>query len=153
MKPVTLETAVRVTGGVLISDSSDAVITGVVRDNREVRLGLLFVCIPGARVDGHDYAPAAFAAGASAVLAQKPLPEAGGPVILVENTRKALIDLARWYRSQLTIPVIGVTGSVGKTTAKEMIASFCQMPRVPHSRESQQRYRRTALPAVHRRGG
>ena len=99
MKPVTLETAARVTGGVLQGGEPAAVITGVVRDNREVRPGDLFVCIPGARVDGHDFAPAAFAAGAAAVLAQKPLPETGGPVILVENTRKALIDLARWYRS------------------------------------------------------
>ena len=123
MKPVTLETAARVTGGVLLNGSPDVVFTGVVRDNREVRPGFLFVCIPGARVDGHDFAPAAFAAGASAVLAQKPLPDAGGPVILVEDTRKALIDLGRYYRSLLTIPVVGVTGSVGKTTAKEMIAA------------------------------
>ena len=123
MKPVTLETAARVTGGVLLNGSPDSVFTGVVRDNREVRRGFLFVCIPGARVDGHDFAPAAFAAGASAVLAQKPLPDAGGPVILVEDTRKALIDLGRYYRSLLTIPVVGVTGSVGKTTAKEMIAA------------------------------
>ncbi len=123
MKPITLETAARVTGGTLLGGDPAARITGVVRDNREVLPGSLFVCIPGARVDGHDFAPAAFRAGASACLAEKPLPEAEGPVILVENTRQALIDLGRYYRSLLSIPVIGVTGSVGKTTAKEMTAA------------------------------
>ena len=123
MKPVTLETIARVTGGRLVGGSENITITGVVRDNREVKKGNLFVCFPGAKVDGHDFAQKAFEAGASACLAQRELADAAGPYILVEDTFTALKALAKYYRSLFTIPVIGVTGSVGKTTAKEMTAA------------------------------
>lgn len=123
MKPLTLDTIARVTGGRLIGGNENTIITGVVRDNREVKEGNLFVCFPGERVDGHNFAPKAFEAGAAACLAQRELPDAKGPYILVESTFQALKDLAKYYRSLFTIPVIGVTGSVGKTTAKEMTAA------------------------------
>jgi len=118
-----LETIARVTGGRLIGGSPDTMITGAVRDSREVQPGCLFICIPGARVDGHNFASTAFAKGAAACLVQKELPDAGGPVILVSDTLQALRELGKYYRSTLTIPVIGVIGSVGKTTAKEMTAA------------------------------
>ena len=98
-------------------------VTGMVRDSREVKEGSLFLCIPGSRVDGHDYANAAFLKGAACCLIQRSIPDAQGPTILVEDVLKAAQDLAAWYRSRLTIPVVGVVGSVGKTTAKEMIAA------------------------------
>lgn len=123
MYPITLQTVAEVTGGRLIGGGDAVCLTGVVRDNREIQPGNLFICIPGARVDGHDFAPAAYAAGAAACLAQHALPDAAGPYILVEDTLKALMALGKYYRSLLSIPVIGVTGSVGKTTAKEMTAS------------------------------
>ena len=123
MKPLTLKTVAEVTGGKLIGGGEDTVITGVVRDNREVKDGYLFVCFPGARVDGHDFAPRAFAAGAAACLAQRELENPAGPYILVDDTFTSLKALAKYYRSLLTIPIIGVTGSVGKTTAKEMTAA------------------------------
>lgn len=123
MKPLTLDTIARVTGGKLIGGNENTIITGVVRDNREVKEGNLFVCFPGERVDGHDFAPKAFEAGAAACLAQRELCDVKGPYILVDSTFQALKDLAKYYRSLFTIPVIGVTGSVGKTTAKEMTAS------------------------------
>ena len=66
MKPVTLKTIADVTGGKLVGGGEDTLITGVVRDNREVKEGFLFVCFPGARVDGHDFAPDAFSKGAAA---------------------------------------------------------------------------------------
>ena len=62
---------------------SDLALTVAVTDRREAAPGALFVCIPGNRVDGHDFVPAAVALGASAVLASKPLPDAGVPVLLV----------------------------------------------------------------------
>lgn len=123
MKPVTLGTIARVTGGRLVGGSENITITGVVRDNREVKEGNLFVCFPGAKVDGHDFAQKAFEAGAAACLAQRELENVVGPYILVKDTFTALKVLAKYYRSLFTIPVIGVTGSVGKTTAKEMTAA------------------------------
>ena len=71
MKPVSLDTIARVTGGELFGGCGETLITGVVRDNREVKTGNLFVCIPGTRVDGHDFAKSAYDAGAAACLAQK----------------------------------------------------------------------------------
>ena len=118
MKPLTLGTVAEVTGGKLTGGDPDAVITGVVRDNREVKPGNLFLCIPGSRADGHDFCSAAFEAGASACLGQREVPGINGPYILVGSTLEALKALGKYYRSLFTIPVIGVTGSVGKTTAK-----------------------------------
>lgn len=123
MKPMTLETIARVTDGELIGGNENVTITGVVRDNRQVKEGNLFVCFPGERVDGHDFAPQAYEAGAAACLAQHELSCAAGPYILVDNTFEALKKLAKYYRGLFDIPVIGVTGSVGKTTAKEMTAA------------------------------
>ena len=123
MKPVTLETIARVTCGTLVGGGENITITGVVRDNREVKEGNLFVCFAGEKVDGHSFASKAYEAGAAACLAQRELEDAKGPYILVEDTFQAIKDLAKYYRSLLNIPVIGVTGSVGKTTAKEMTAA------------------------------
>ena len=122
MKPITLETIARVTEGKLFGGCGDTCITGVVRDNREVKPGNLFVCIPGARADGHSFAQSAYDAGAAACLAQKEL-DTDKPYILVESTLKALMSLAKYYRTLFDIPIIGITGSVGKTTAKEMTAA------------------------------
>lgn len=125
MKPLTLSDISRVTGGKYIGDTglADTCITGVVRDNRQVKPGNLFLCIHGARVDGHDFAPAAYKAGAACCLAEHELPEPAGPYVLVTSTLEALKALGEYYRGLFDIPIIGVTGSVGKTTAKEMISA------------------------------
>ena len=123
MIPVTLKTVAEVTCGTLVGGNGSVTLTGVVRDNREIKEGNLFVCFKGERSDGHDFANKAFEAGAAACLAQREIPDAKGPYILVEDTFTALKALAKYYRSLLNIPVIGVTGSVGKTTAKEMTAA------------------------------
>ena len=71
----------------------DIVLTVAVTDSREAAPGALFVCIPGSRVDGHDFVPAAVALGASAVLASRPLPQAGVPVLLPgERISRAVLD-------------------------------------------------------------
>lgn len=95
----------------------------IVIDNRLVKEGCLFVAIIGDRFDGHDFISDAFAAGAAAVISQKEL-ETDKPYILVEDTRQALLDLARFNRERFSGSVVGITGSVGKTTTKEMIASI-----------------------------
>jgi UDP-N-acetylmuramoyl-tripeptide--D-alanyl-D-alanine ligase len=125
MKPLTLETIARVTGGKYVGDAAlkNTSITGVVKDNREAYEGCLFICIKGERADGHDFANKAFDAGAACCLAERPLNAPRGPYVLVESTLQALKTLGEYYRSLFTIPIVGVTGSVGKTTAKEMTAA------------------------------
>lgn len=125
MKPLMLETIACVTGGTYIGDDvlKSTTITGVVKDNREAFEGCLFICIKGERADGHNFADKAFDAGAACCLAERPLTEPRGPYVLVESTLQALKALGEYYRGLFDIPVIGVTGSVGKTTAKEMTAA------------------------------
>lgn len=96
------------------------ILTDVVIDHRKVTEGCLFVAIKGERFDGHDFAQAAYKAGAGAVMAEQP--QVGIPTVVVDDTRRALLDLAAFYRSRFHGTVVGVTGSVGKTTTKEMIA-------------------------------
>lgn len=124
MKPLSLDTITAITGGEYRGSQElrAKTITGVVRDNREVQPGYLFICIIGERVDGHDFANKAFEAGALCALAEHELIDSKGPYILVDSTLNALKKLAGYYRSLFNIPVIGITGSVGKTTAKEMTA-------------------------------
>ena len=123
MKPLTIDMIARAVGGELCGDPaiSGTLITGVVHDSRDVQPGNLFVCIGGERFDGHDFAESTHKSGAVCCLAEREV--TGSPYILVDSTLRALRDLGEYYRSLFDIPVIGVTGSVGKTTAKEMIAS------------------------------
>ncbi|MHC4492756.1 MAG: Mur ligase family protein, partial [Planctomycetota bacterium] len=88
--------------------------------------GELFVALRGSHVDGHDYLGEAFASGAGAVLAHRAAAvhahrTMGHPVVRVADTRRALADLASAYRRSLGLTVIGITGSNGKTTTKEML--------------------------------
>ncbi|MBQ6540131.1 MAG: UDP-N-acetylmuramoyl-tripeptide--D-alanyl-D-alanine ligase, partial [Oscillospiraceae bacterium] len=124
MKPLSLEKIAQVTGGEYHGDDSlkGTLIANVVKDNREATEGSLFVCIPGAKVDGHDFAGSAYEKGAVCCLAEKML-DTDKPFVLVENTAKALAKLASYYRGLFDIPVVGITGSVGKTTSKEMTAA------------------------------
>ena len=124
-RELTIDMIESVTGGRLVGDSAlkSRVVRGAVRDNRDVAEGNLFVCFRGERVDGHDFANRAFDAGAACCLAEREIPDAAGPYILVKSTAEALKRLGGYYRSLFDIPVIGVTGSVGKTTAKEMICA------------------------------
>lgn len=96
---------------------------GAVTDSRQVEEGFLFIPIKGARVDGHDFIPSVIEKGAAAVLSERELPDCAVPYIQVESSEQALKDIAEYYRSQLSIPIVGITGSVGKTSTKEMIAS------------------------------
>ena len=105
---------------------ADCAISNIVTDTSQVTPGALFVAIKGERFDGHDFAPKAEELGAAAVLGERPLP-VGIPVLQVASTRSALIELARWYRGLFHTFVVGVTGSVGKTSTKDMICSVLQM--------------------------
>ena len=100
-------------------------VTSVTTDSRNVPAGSLFIPIVGEKFDGHRFIAAALDQGAAGVLCAK-LPEDLRPdkfYIKVADTRLALKDLARHYREKFTIPVVQITGSVGKTTTKDMIAA------------------------------
>ncbi len=111
------------TGGTLEAGELDAILTGISTDSRRISHGCLFIPLKGENFDGHDYLSAAFENGAAAALTQKETPCFPGKVMIrVNDTLKALHDLASYYRRRFDIPFVGITGSVGKTSTKEMIA-------------------------------
>ena len=125
MSKLTPQIIAEVTGGRYVGNEGDrhVPVAVAVRDDRDVKPGNLFVCIRGARVDGHSFVNNAFDSGAACCLTEQEIPDAKGPYIIVDSTLESLIILSTYYRSLFDIPVIGITGSVGKTTAKELIAA------------------------------
>jgi len=103
-------------------------VSGVRTDSREVQPGDLFVCLKGERFDAHDFAAQAAQAGPSAIVASRPLEGLGCPVILVDDTLKALGRLARAWRETTSARVLALTGSAGKTTVKELLAQTLAHP-------------------------
>ena len=130
MKAMTLRKIAVACGGQYFGDESklDIEVTGVTIDSRKVEEGFLFVPMKGARVDGHTFIPQVMEKGALCTLSERNLSDAEGVscalnYILVPSCEQALKDLAEHYRKTLGIKVVGITGSVGKTSTKEMIAS------------------------------
>ena len=125
MQSMTVEEIARAVGGKLICGDPKAEITNFQYDSREVGEGSLFVPIKGERVDGHKFIQQCFESGAAAVFTEYDAPEgADKPFIRVDDTRAALQKAAAYYRSRFPkLDLIGVTGSVGKTSTKEMIAA------------------------------
>ncbi len=121
---LSLDRAAQFAGGRLVN-APDSVVTSVTTDTREIKEGSLFVALKGERFDGHDFAAEAVKKGAVAVLSERDADGYGEaiPLIVVEDTYKALLSLAAGYRRMLEMSVVGVTGSVGKTTTKDMIAA------------------------------
>ena len=100
---------------------------GIVTDSRQVKEGFVFVALPGERVDGHDFIPQVFAEGALAVVCERVPETVQGNYLLVSSAKEALKQLAAFYLDELAIPVVGITGSVGKTSTKEVIANVLQI--------------------------
>ena len=124
MTPCTAREICAAVGGTLLQDSG-ASVTGVTTDSRAVQPGQLFIPLVGERFDGHAYIGKALDGGAAGCLTAA-APETllpGKLYIQVADTRLALKALASWYRDKFDLPVVQVTGSAGKTTTKEMIAS------------------------------
>lgn len=124
MKNLTLENITKACGGTYYGPDwmRTREVSGIVTDSRQVNEGSMFVAIKGERVDGHKFIPSVFEQGAMCVLCEHPQ-ESAGPHIVVESTLEAVKGIAEFYRQQLNIKVVGITGSVGKTSTKEMIAS------------------------------
>lgn len=125
MKGITINNLVRVTGGFYYGEKDilEKEITNVFIDSRKVTEGSLFIPIVGERADGHEFIQNVFEAGALCTLSEKKLASDNIPYILVPSSLQALKDIAEFYLEQLNIKVVGITGSVGKTSTKEMVAS------------------------------
>lgn len=104
--------------------TADAAFDGVSTDSRQVSIGNLFVALRGERFDAHDFLNEVASKGVSAVVVERIPDGLTVPAIVVPDTRLALREIGTYWRKQFTMPVIGVTGSNGKTTVKEMIASI-----------------------------
>lgn len=98
--------------------NTECEINGVCIDTRKITKGCLFICIKGERFDAHQFAQEALDKGASAVMIHSDV-DISGAYVRVENTSQALLELSGYYRSKFSIPLVALTGSVGKTTTKE----------------------------------
>jgi UDP-N-acetylmuramoyl-tripeptide--D-alanyl-D-alanine ligase len=122
--PLTLAQIAEITGGELRGDPAAVVRGDVVIDSRRAAPGGMFAAVAGERADGHDFAPAAVAAGAVAVLATRPV---GVPSVLVDDVPAALAALARFVAGSLpAAQVAGITGSSGKTSTKDLAAQLVE---------------------------
>lgn len=125
MKYLTLENIANACDGILMCKEEELrhkEVSNVVIDSRKVTQDNLFIAIKGNRVDGHSFINNAYESGALCVVTEMPL-ESDKPYIIVRDSLVAVREIAKFYRQGLTTKVIGITGSVGKTSTKEMIAS------------------------------
>lgn len=124
MKGMNLQAIAQACKGTIYGDNgNEAEVQGVELDSRKLQKGYLFIATKGERVDGHSFIAQAFEKGCYGVVCEKLPEEYAGPCIVVEDSFKALQDIAAFYREQLAVKVVGITGSVGKTSTKEVIAA------------------------------
>lgn len=124
MQAMTIEDVLKATGGTLLSGDINKSFTDVISDSRKVTAGVLFVPLVGEKFDGHEFIKAAFDLGAAAVITQKDTELLiDKTIVKVDDTLKAFGDIAKYYKQKYNVPTVSVTGSVGKTTTKDMLAS------------------------------
>lgn len=124
MQVLTIKDILRATNGEIISKTSNSAgleLTGITTDSRKAGDGVLFIPLKGEHADGHDFVKSALEHGASAALTEKNIERAKGTLIRVKDTRKAMGDIARCYKKKYFVPSVAITGSVGKTTTKDMV--------------------------------
>jgi len=131
--PWRIEDLLAATGGTLVAGPKTAMFYGIGIDSRTIRRDQVFVAIKGQRYDGHGFIPELMEAGIKGIIIHQPLPdhqqlvkwsEAGGCCIMVEDTTRALGDLAAFQRRRAKIPLVAITGSNGKTTTRELTAAI-----------------------------
>ncbi|MBE7036095.1 MAG: UDP-N-acetylmuramoyl-tripeptide--D-alanyl-D-alanine ligase [Ruminococcaceae bacterium] len=123
MNPITIENIVAATGGTLLCGDLESKITAICTDTRNIIPGALFVPLVGENFDAHNFIEAALEGGCVAALSAKPCKTLQKTIISVADTKKALGNIASFYRQQFNIPFLAITGSVGKTTVKELTAT------------------------------
>jgi UDP-N-acetylmuramoyl-tripeptide--D-alanyl-D-alanine ligase len=122
MESLGIEEVIHACGAIPFNIGNILHITGITTDSRKLQYGEMFVALKGENFDGHDYAETAVKNGAVIVLSHQKL-GADIPYLLVENTLTALHKIAKHYKNKFKIPFVAITGSSGKTTTKDMIAS------------------------------
>ena len=125
MKNLTPENIAKACGGTMVNCENilGREVTAVTTDSRKVTEGCLYIPMKGAKFNGHDFIPQVMEGGALLTLTEKDEAAEGYPYIKVKRTDIAIQRIAEFYRVELGIPVVGITGSVGKTSTKEMIAA------------------------------
>ena len=125
MQVLTIKDIIRATGGEIVTKASDTAgleFDSITTDSRKVNEGVLFIPLIGEKFDGHDFIKSALTHGASAALTQKQIGGVeGGTLISVADTKRALGDIAAYYKQKYFVPSVSITGSVGKTTTKDLV--------------------------------
>lgn len=125
MEKLTIEEIIQAVNGRYLSTYNTTTLQNICTDSRKVVPGDLYIALKGENFDGHDFIQASIEKGAQAIIASKAFETTAElPVILVQDTLEALGDLATYYRTKLAKPVVAVTGSVGKTSTKDIIATI-----------------------------
>ena len=124
MESMSLSEVARATGARVVdrSDGIDGTVRGICTDTRQASDGSLFFALRGENSDGHAYVAQAFEGGCVGAVVEREIDGAAGPQLVVPDALQALGHVARHYREKFSIPVIGITGSVGKTSTKVMVA-------------------------------
>ena len=125
MKGMTLEAVAKACGGIYHGSDGNKIkeVSAITTDSRQIQPQGMFIAIKGARSDGHAYIDSCYEKGALCCISEQELPGEKRPYIQVESSLQALKDIAQLYRANLDIKVVGITGSVGKTSTKETIAA------------------------------
>lgn len=126
MEKMTVQDIIVATGGELISGNKETVIKNVSIDSRQINDDTLFVPLKGEKSDGHDYIKKAFEGGAVATISERRI-DCENTVVLVEDCSRALGDIAKYYKKKFNIKTVAITGSVGKTTTKDMLSAVMGM--------------------------
>ncbi|MEM7307519.1 MAG: UDP-N-acetylmuramoyl-tripeptide--D-alanyl-D-alanine ligase [Planctomycetota bacterium] len=132
MRRVAVRGVADATGALLIRGDADQALDGFSTDSRALRSGEIFIALSGPNFDGNRFARAAIEAGAGALLLRGDEADAAehvhlpgaAPILLHPDPRRALGDLASWHRSHYDVPVLGITGSCGKTTVKNIVTEL-----------------------------
>jgi UDP-N-acetylmuramoyl-tripeptide--D-alanyl-D-alanine ligase len=125
MTAIKTEDIIKATGGKVIAGNSQQVFDGVSIDSRKINNNELFIALKGDRFDGHDFLYKVLEKAGGAVVSSCPSKEIKDKTIIkVQDTLKALQDIARYIRMKKNIPVVGITGTNGKTTTKEITSSI-----------------------------
>ena len=138
MEGITVRDIVEATHGTLLCGDENTVLTDLCSDSREIKEGDLFVPIIGEKVNAHTFIESVLEVGAATLTSEHYAITAQKPYIKVADTKKALTDIGRYLRSRISLPIVAVTGSVGKTTTRHMIATALRSKY--HTFETQKNY-------------